>query len=121
MARQGVRQLRTRAPAGEGDRRDLAAPLDGSRYTLLSSTVAPNHVHTLVRPAHAVDLSDILYSWKRFSSGQMRKLPEVQSSWSGPTRHLWQTESFDHIVRSRSAFERFDLYIQNHDRQPKPR
>ncbi|HVT45412.1 MAG TPA: transposase [Thermoanaerobaculia bacterium] len=87
---------------------------DGVRYEIGPFTVAPNHVHVLVRPASSVDLSKILYSWKRFSSGRLRKTEPIARAFAGRS-HLWQTESFDHIVRNSRELDRIKAYIARHE------
>ena len=47
---------------------------DGQRYTLSEFVVASNHVHVLVTPMPGHDLSDILHSWKSFTSKQIIKV-----------------------------------------------
>jgi REP element-mobilizing transposase RayT len=81
----------------------------GQRYSLDSSTVASNHVHVLVSPLGQYELSNILHSWKSYSSKQINR----QSGRSGP---FWQKESFDHIVRSPASLEKFRKYIRTHDK-----
>ena len=87
---------------------------EGERYELGERAVAPNHVHTLVRTASGVDLSSVLHSWKRRSSEQLRKIPEVAPIFPKGKSRLWQTESFDHIVRGQKDLERYWEYIGGH-------
>jgi REP element-mobilizing transposase RayT len=89
---------------------------DGVRYELGRLTVAANHVHVLVRTADGIDLSDVLYSWKRYSSRQLRKIARFSRPFAG-RKHLWQPESFDHIVRNGRELDRIDAYIAGHDDQ----
>ncbi len=77
---------------------------DGQRYVLDSFVVMPNHLHLLVTPAPDFDLSEILRSWKTFTSRQINAL--VQRSGA-----FWQAENFDHIVRSESHLHHFRRYI----------
>lgn len=81
---------------------------DGERYELGEHAVAPNHVHAVVRTALGVDLSELLHSWKRFSSREIRKIIPAR----GP--HLWQAESFDHIVRNTQSLNSISDYIRRH-------
>lgn len=87
---------------------------DGQRYDLGRFTVAANHVHAIVRPRGEAELSQILHSWKRHASKQIRRLPDVPPELTA-NAHLWQVESFDHIVRSQRSFEKITAYILNHD------
>jgi DNA polymerase-3 subunit alpha len=77
---------------------------DGERYLLGSYVIMPNHVHVLLRPVMGHPLSEILHSWKSFSSHQANRV----LSRSGA---FWQDESFDHIVRNEQQLERFGRYI----------
>lgn len=77
---------------------------DGDRYQLHSWVVMPNHVHVVLTPLGPHELSDILHSWKSFTSKQINKL-------LGQAGIFWQKESFDHIVRSPDALELIDAYI----------
>ncbi|HZQ46305.1 MAG TPA: DEAD/DEAH box helicase family protein, partial [Verrucomicrobiae bacterium] len=47
---------------------------NGERYTLGEFVVAPNHVHAIVAPKPGHELSDILHSWKSFTSKEMIKV-----------------------------------------------
>jgi REP element-mobilizing transposase RayT len=82
---------------------------DEHRYSLDLFTVAPNHVHVLVSPLSGYELSDILHSWKSYTSNQINR----RHNRGGP---FWQKESFDHIVRNPASLERFREYICAHDR-----
>ena len=87
---------------------------EGERYDLGRFTVAANHVHAIVRPYGAFDLSEILHSWKRHMSKELRRLPNISAALRDAP-HLWQVESFDHIVRSQRSLARITAYIMNHD------
>ncbi len=89
---------------------------DGERYELGEFVVAPNHVHVIVKTAQDIELSEVLYSWKKFSARELLKLDEVRQLMPDRPRHLWQVESFDHIVRNRLSLEKYNRYIRNHDR-----
>jgi REP element-mobilizing transposase RayT len=65
----------------------------------------PNHVHAIVTPSPGNGLSDILHSWKSFSSHACLKR---LADWRGP---FWQKESFDHIVRNAEQLQRLRIYI----------
>ena len=76
---------------------------DGQRYILHAWCVMPNHVHTVVEPLAGFDLSGILHSWKSFTA---HHLPAVHE---GST---WESESFDHIVRSEESYSKFVRYVE---------
>ncbi len=81
---------------------------DGQRYRLAEFVVAANHVHALVTPLGEHLLSDILHSWKSFTSNQINKA-------RGKSGTFWQKESFDHIVRSPASLAKFREYILSHN------
>ena len=56
---------------------------DGERYRLVAWVVMPNHVHAVVWPMPGHTLSDILHSWKSFTSKAANKL-------LGRTGGFWQ-------------------------------
>ena len=78
---------------------------DGERYWLGGYVVMPNHVHALVRPLMDHTLSNILHSWKSFTAHQLNEA-------TGRTGHLWEDESFDHIVRDEQELEKYAAYIR---------
>jgi REP element-mobilizing transposase RayT len=78
----------------------------GVRYALSAWTVMPNHVHAVVTPFADQDLSKILHSWKSFSAHEINKV-------LGRIGKVWEKESFDHLVRSESAFEKFVRYTES--------
>ncbi len=66
---------------------------EGQRYELRAWVVMPNHVHVVVRPMPGQTLSDILHSWKSFTSHEINKrlTPKVSP--------FWQSESYEHLIR----------------------
>jgi len=87
---------------------------DSERYELGDFAVAPNHVHALLRTATGVDLSNVLYSWKRYTASALRQIPRLATPFQN-SPHLWQRESFDHIVRNAHSLEKIRRYIQKHN------
>lgn len=83
---------------------DALAHFHEERCWLRAFVIMPNHVHVLVslKPGH--ELKTILHSWKRFSA---RKINEML----GQVGSLWQSESWDHIVRDEAALAKFTKYI----------
>ena len=77
---------------------------DGQRYELGDFVAMPNHLHLLVTPLEAHELSDILQSWKRHTAREINKLSARRGT-------FWQAESFNHIVRSEAQLDRFRRYI----------
>jgi REP element-mobilizing transposase RayT len=66
---------------------------DGSRYHLHAWVVMPNHVHVVVQPVDSHSLSEILHSWKSYTSHAIRRMHPAQGG------ALWQKESYDHLIR----------------------
>ena len=79
---------------------------DGTRYTLHTWCVMPNHVHAVVRPLGAHALDAILHSWKSFTAtAANRKLGRVG-------RRFWQHESYDHWIRDDADFAHCVRYTE---------
>lgn len=94
-----------RSPEAQAVVRDALLFFDGDRYLLHDWVIMPNHVHLLLTTRHGENLSKILHSIKSFTA---KKINQVL----GKEGKVWQKESFDHIVRSVDAFERFRGYIK---------
>ena len=78
---------------------------DGARYQLGDYVVMPNHVHALLVPTGNRDMGEIVGSWKKFTARRINAMEAKSGA-------LWQHESFDHLVRSGTAMEKFRRYIQ---------
>ncbi len=65
---------------------------DGERYLLDAFVVMPNHIHVIFKPLAGHQVSEILHSWKSFTSKEINKV----SNRSGT---LWQAECYDRIIR----------------------
>ncbi len=84
------------------------------RYELYAACVMPDHVHLLIEPMieHAGDsrsavffsLSKILHSLKSFTATQINKIERTKDP-------VWETESFDRLIRSESDLREKYLYI----------
>jgi putative transposase len=85
---------------------------DGMRYELGEFVVMPNHVHAIVTPIGGHQLAQILHSWKSFTAHQFNRVLDSSG-------HVWQKESFDHIVRSAQHLAKFEVYIRNNPRPKK--
>jgi len=68
----------------------------GSRYVLHEWVVMPNHL-----------LSDILKSWKQFTSRRAKKILHLGEE------PFWQPESYDHWIRNDEERARIVRYIRN--------
>ena len=80
---------------------------NGQRYELRAWVVMPNHVHAIVWPFSDRALSEILHSWKSYTSKEANKLLDRD----GET--FWQTESFDHWIRDDVEHARLVAYVEN--------
>jgi|GEM_PF-542603 len=77
----------------------------GERYELPAWVVMPNHIHAVVWPMPGFTLSDILHSWKSFTSHEINKiLPHKVVP-------FWQTESYEHLVRDAEDLHRCCHYV----------
>ena len=77
---------------------------DGERYDLERFVVMPNHVHLLVQMRKGTALRKQCESWLRYTA---RKINERL----GATGEFWQSEPFDHVVRSEKQFHYLKKYI----------
>jgi REP element-mobilizing transposase RayT len=77
------------------------------RYLLHEWVVMPNHVHAVVWPMPNHLLSDILKSWKQFSSRRAKKIVGMGKE------PFWQPEPYDHWIRNDEEKARIARYIRN--------
>ena len=78
---------------------------EGTRLTLCGAVIMPTHVHCVLKLLKGWQLPIILKSIKSASGFQANKI-------LGKTGPFWQTESYDHIVRSEKQYEHFMRYIR---------
>ncbi|MBI1290007.1 leucine--tRNA ligase [bacterium] len=78
---------------------------DGERYTLHAWCVMPNHVHVVVEPKDGVSLSEILHSWKSFTSKEIAKALNLTES------TLWAAEYYDHLIRTENSYTHLLDYV----------
>ena len=79
---------------------------DQEKYEVVSWCIMPNHVHVLITLLKAVSLSEILHSWRSFSSNEINKLFDRQG-------RLWMPEYFDRYIRDEEHFNNVVNYIHN--------
>ncbi len=84
---------------------------DRDRYQLESFVLMPNHVHLVVRPLNR-SLSEVLQSWKSFSTFQINRFLKRTGS-------FWMDEYFDRIIRSEGQLDALCLYIANNPKKAK--
>lgn len=82
----------------------------GERLMMHVATVMPDHVHMLFRPIRQTNgewptLDGILHSIKSFTSHKIATL-------RGETGTLWQSESFDRVMRDADELDQARAYIQ---------
>ncbi|MEQ1821697.1 MAG: transposase [Fimbriimonadaceae bacterium] len=77
---------------------------NGEKYHIHAHCVMPNHVHVVVEPLGDNSLSSILHSWKSYTSNEINKL-------TGNSGTLWQSESYDRIIRSEAEYSKQVEYV----------
>lgn len=77
---------------------------DGDRYDLDSAVVMPNHVHLLAQFHPPTTCRGQSESWLHYTATQINKK-------LGRKKAFWQSEPFDHLVRSAEQFEYLQRYI----------
>jgi putative transposase len=83
---------------------DSLLHFDGQRYEMGDFVVMPNHVHMIVQLLSETDMKQQCESWKHWTATRInRKL--------GQKGHFWQSEGFDHLVRSPEQFDALRRYI----------
>jgi REP element-mobilizing transposase RayT len=80
---------------------------DGQRYELRAWVVMPNHVHVVVWPMPGHTLSELLHSWKSFTSSKVNQILHRTGE------AFWQAESFDHWIRDDEEHARLVAYVEN--------
>jgi hypothetical protein len=93
-----------RDPAHARIMADALHHFDGDRYTLGDYVIMPNHVHLLVGGMQRETMLAQVESWKKWTAMQINRA-------IGSRGRFWQDESFDHLVRSADAFQKFRRYI----------
>jgi REP element-mobilizing transposase RayT len=92
----------------------------GQRVWTGDFVVMPNHVHVLVQPFPGVILEEWLYSIKRFTSSALIENSSLNAKSTMRQGHLWQTESFDRVVRGGEELARMRRYIANNPAKLSP-
>jgi len=78
---------------------------DGERYRLLAWCVMPNHVHALIETRNGHPVSEVLQSWKSFTSKRANAL-------LGRTGKFWEPDYFDRFVRDAEHLRNTIRYIE---------
>lgn len=83
---------------------EILQRFDGDRYQLGDYAIMPNHVHLLMRVRLDLKMRIQCRNWKSFSGRELNAL-------LGRSGRLWQSEPFDHIVRSAAKLQQCREYI----------
>lgn len=83
---------------------------EGSGHHLYACAVMPNHVHAVVSLEPDLTLDRLTHSWKSYSAHKI-------NATLGRSGRLWEPESFDHIVRTPAALQRFVRYVAENPRK----
>lgn len=96
---------------------------DNNRYQLIAWVIMPNHVHVLIRVFENQSLSNIVQSWKSYTSKQILKhlhhaggppaLPEkaIATDAESETRQIWQADYWDRYIRDEKHYRQAIEYI----------
>jgi REP element-mobilizing transposase RayT len=85
---------------------DSLLHFDGQRYWLSAWVVMPNHVHMLLTPNAHWSLSEIMKSFKSYTSHEANKI-------LGQHGQFWIEDYFDRYVRDEKHFANAIAYIEN--------
>ena len=77
---------------------------DGDRYDLDCAVVMPNYVHLLAQFHATTTCRGQCESWLHYTAWQINKK-------LGRKNAFWQSEPFDHLVRTAEQFEYLQRYI----------
>ena len=80
---------------------------DGQRYRLDEWVVMPNHVHAVLWPMPNHTLTQILKTWKQFTSRRARPIVGLDEE------AFWQRESYDHWIRNNDEKARIRRYVRS--------
>lgn len=83
---------------------------DGNRYHLETFVVMPNHVHVLLQFGPEPSLAKQTDSWLRYTAREINRV-------TGRQGKFWQSEPFDHLVRSLEQYEYLRKYIRENPKQ----
>ena len=79
---------------------------DNARYLPTDFVVMPNHVHALVAFKNRQAILDQCKSWKHFTAKEINKRLLRKG-------HFWESDSFDHLVRSEEQWYWLRRYIRD--------
>jgi REP element-mobilizing transposase RayT len=79
---------------------------DAQRYRLSSWVVMPNHIHFLMTRFDAIELADIMQSFKSLTSHKANKTLRRKGQ-------FWMEDYFDRYIRNAEHFAKTVRYIEN--------
>jgi len=77
---------------------------NNQRYKLAAHVVMDDHVHVLLKPCQPYHLQQILHSWKSYTAHYLQQNYNRNGC-------VWQSESFDRIIRDEQEFNEKLQYI----------
>jgi len=89
---------------------DSLQHFDGDRYTLTDFVVMPNHVHLLAAFPDEMAMLKQCHSWKRYTAVRINQALKISGE-------FWQSDGFDHLVRSEEQFVHYRRYITDNPRR----
>jgi REP element-mobilizing transposase RayT len=66
----------------------------------------PNHAHAVLWPFEGESVSEILHSWKSYTSKEAKRILRRDAS------KIWQAESFNHWIRDDDERARLVTYVE---------
>ena len=85
-----------------------------TKYDLDRFIVMPNHVHAIVQFRVGAHPKTVSQSWMRYTARRINAA-------IGTSGSFWQTEPFDHIIRSSAQYEYLQDYIADNPKKAKLR
>lgn len=89
----------------------------GQRLWVGDFVIMPNHVHVIAQPFAGIKLEEWLYSVKRFSAAHLMQTESLCGHLKTRSGHVWQSESFDRVIRDLHELRRTREYIAKNPRQ----
>lgn len=78
---------------------------EGERCLLAGWVIMPNHVHLLTQALPGFSLLDLCQSWKLWTARRINQKLGLKG-------HLWQGESWDHLLRRQEYLRAFRNYLR---------
>ena len=91
---------------------DSLLHFESERYDLERFVIMPNHVHLLIQMRHGFLLRKQLTETMRYTARKVNALLMQEGK-------FWQSEPFDHVVRSEAQFEYLQRYISENPQKAK--